>query len=177
MHGQLTAKVAEAIRSKYFDQGYEVYYDHGEADNVFVGTIAVSIEEKLSRENEISQLDIAVVEQESKHIIALIEIEETSDKPKTLIGDVFAVLMGKSIQLPRGKKGEVGDWTTLLVVGKGKGHEERYEYILKMANKAKDVFGKGTSSIGNIVIDTFARDDELEPVLMRQIEEAIKRKP
>jgi hypothetical protein len=173
-HGQLTSAVARSITGEMNKKGYDIYYDHDKAGE-FVGTIAVSIEEMLSSKKEISQLDIAVVERISKKGIALIEIEETTDNPKTLIGDIFAVLMGNSIYLPRRKKVDVGEWTTLIIIGKGAGHEDRNGHILKMANNAKPALVTENSRIGNIVIESVSANEDLDKVLMKQINEAIRR--
>lgn len=173
-HGQITSAVARSIKDEMNIKGYDVYYDHDKVGE-FVGTIAVSIEEMLSSKKEISQLDIAVVKRNSNKEIALIEIEETTDNPKTLIGDIFAVLMGNSIYLPRRKKVDVGEWTTLIIIGKGSGHEDRNGHILKMVNNAKSALGTVNSRIGNIVIESVSANDDLEKVLMKQIDEAIRR--
>jgi len=173
-NGQLTSAVARSITGEMNKKGYDVYYDHDKAGE-FVGTIAVTIEEKLSREKEISQLDIAVVKRNSNKVIALIEIEETTDNPKTLIGDIFAVLMGNSIYRPRREKMDVREWTTLIIIGKGSGHKDRNEHIQKMANDAKSALGTANSRIGNIVIESVSANEDLDKVLMKKIDEAIRR--
>ena len=172
-HGQLTSAAARSITAEMNKKGYDVYFDHDKAGE-FVGTTAVSSEEKLSRENEISQLDIAVVERKFARAIALIEIEETTDNPKKLIGDIFAVLMGNSIHLPRRKKVEVGKWTSLIIIGKGAGHEVRNEHILKMANNAKSALGTKNSTIGNIVIKSLSANEDMEKILMKIIDKAVQ---
>ena len=179
--GPLTSEVAKSIAEKLNPRGYDVYFDHAEAGK-FAGTIAISIGEKLSREDEISQLDIAVVESNSRKTIALVEIEETSDNPKKLIGDIFAVLMGNSIYLPGKKKRklDVGDWTTLIIIAEGVAHEPRNKDIQNMANCARSVFRTTNLMIGNIVIDSFSADKDLEDkclekVLMDKIYDAIQR--
>jgi hypothetical protein len=175
--GQLTSAVAKSITEEINKRGFDIYYDHGEKGE-FVGTIAVSIEKELSSEKQISQLDIAVVGRDTNKdkVIALIEIEETTDTPKTLIGDVFTTLMGNSVHLPgRNKIAEVGKWTTLIVLGKGERHDERIKQINKIVNIAKLDFGTGNSQIGNIVIESFSHNEKLEKIIMDHIDEAIRR--
>ena len=183
--GQSTSNVANNIKRKLNEEGYDVYSDHGEAGE-FIGTIAVSYEEKtegkLGREEEISQLDIAVMKRNANEGIALVEIEETTDNPKKLIGDIFAVLMGNSIYLPGKKKRklDVGDWTTLIIIAEGVAHEPRNKDIQNMANCARSVFRTTNLMIGNIVIDSFSADKDLEDkclekVLMDKIYDAIQR--
>ncbi len=174
-HGQSTSAVAKSITDELNKRGFDVYYDHGKKSE-FVGKIAVSIEKKLSGKNQISQLDIAVVERDTYKAIALIEIEETTDTPKTLIGDVFTTLMGNSVHLP-GRKitADVGNWTTLIILGKGVGQDKRIKQIENIVNNAKSALGTGNSRIGNIVIEFFTNYEELETVLMKKIDEAIQR--
>ena len=175
--GPLTSEIAGSITREMNEKGYDVYFDHGIAGE-FIGTIPVSIEkdtEMLAREEEISQLDIAIVKRNANEGIALVEIEETNDNPKKLIGDIFAVLMGNSIYLPGGKKVDVGKWTTLIIIGKGAGHKNRNEYIQKMADDAKSALKTVNAGIGHIVIKSFSAKDDLKETLLEQIEEAIQR--
>ena len=180
-NGQLTSNVAKYIKDKLNAEGYDVYSDHGEAGE-FIGTIAVSINDTLRQKEEISQLDIAVVEENPKgeeklrRAIALIEIEETTDNPKKLIGDIFTLLMGKSIYLPGGEEVVAGEWTTLIIIAKDVDHEHRNKEIQNMANDARFAFGTANLKIGNIIIDSFSVDKRLENVLMNNIEKAINRK-
>jgi hypothetical protein len=174
--GQLTSAVVQSITGEMNQKGYDVFYDHGRTGG-FAGTIAVSFNDKLSRENEISQLDRAIIKKESKKVITLVEIEETTDNPKTLISDIFAVLMGNSIHLKRIGKVEVGDWTTLVILGRGSDHESRNEYIQKKANNAKFDLGTENSKIGNIIVESFRANVDLEKVLMDLINKAILKQP
>jgi hypothetical protein len=173
-HGQGTSAVAQAITPKLNERGYDVYYDHGKKGD-FVGKIAISIDEKLSRENEISQLDIAIIKRGTNKIIALVEIEETTDNPKKLIGDIYTVLMGRSIHLPGRKIVELGKKPTLIIIGMGTRHDERNKYIVEKANIARSRLGTEISKIGNIVIESVTEKEHLEKILMEQIEEAIRR--
>ena len=59
-HGQLTAAVAKSITDEMNSKGYDVYYDHGDPSNPFVGTIAVSIEKELSK--ELAQVSMIIVQ-------------------------------------------------------------------------------------------------------------------
>jgi hypothetical protein len=173
-HGQLTSENARSITGELNDLGYDVYYDHGVAAE-FVGKIVVTMYEKLTKKNEISQLDIAVIKRETNKAIALIEIEETTKNPKTLIGDLLAVLMGNTVYCPGKKKVDVGEWTSLIVIGRGSSHEEKNQHILEMANKVMSALGTSNCRIGKLVIETFMGKEDLREVLFKQIEAAIKR--
>ena len=175
-HGQYTVAAAEAITDEMDKRGFDVYYDHGKKSDR-VGTIAVSFEKKLHNDSQISQLDIAIVDRQANNyrIIALIEIEDTTDNPKTLIGDVFTTLMGDSVHLPdRSKTANVGAWTTLIILGKSGRHPDRLKEISKKVNRTKLDFGTENSKIGNIVIDFFPSADELKKILLDHINNAIR---
>jgi hypothetical protein len=83
--------------------------------------------------------------------------------------------MGSSIHPPRIEKVKVGKWTTLIILGKGAGHDVRNGRILKLANKAKSALGTINSGIGNIVIKSVSENDDLNKILMEEIDEAIQR--
>jgi len=118
--GQLTAATAKSIMDEMNRKGYDVYYDHGEPSNSNVGKIVSSVVKKYRRGDELGQLDIAIVKKDSNDIVALIEIEETNDRPKTLLSDVFGTLTGNFISLPGRDGSTVEDLTTLIILAKVK---------------------------------------------------------
>jgi hypothetical protein len=159
-HGELTVKMALKLSGYWEEGGYKVLYDHGPS-NESVGTIVSIVKKEYHREDELSQLDIAIVKQGSNQVAALIEIEETTDNPKTFIGDVFGVLFGEYICFKR-KELHVGDFTTLIVVGFNKtNHKDRNEYILDQVNRVKTSLGTQNAKIGKVVIKTYADEREL----------------
>ena len=46
---------------------------------------------------------------------------------------------------------------------------------LKIANNAKSALRTGNARIGNVVIEFFTKNEQLETVLMEKIDEAIQR--
>jgi len=153
-HGELTAEIGEKLK---FD-GFDVFYDHGPSGEN-VGKIVSTLKNDYGREDELSQLDIAVVEQDSDKAVLLVEIEETSDRPKIFLGDIFGVLFGNHVYFKK-RELRVGNFTTLLVVGISKNeHTARNEHIEKYANKIKGSLGTSNSEIGKIVIKIY-RDEE-----------------
>lgn len=163
-HGELTATMALKLSRDWEERGYKVLYDHGPS-NENVGKIVSAIEKEYRREDELSQLDIAIVKQGSNQVAALVEIEETTDKPKTLFGDIFGVLFGEYICFKR-KELHVGDFTTLIVVGVNKTkHEDRNAYILDQVNRVKTSLGTQNAKIGKVVIKTYADEGELIALL------------
>lgn len=172
LRGQLTAEIGKNLNL----EGYDIFYDHGERSPT-VGKIVSSIHEAPAMGEELSQLDIAIIEKITHKAIALIEIEESTDTPKTFLGDIFGILMGNSISFNKSNSHalKIGNWTTLIVIGKGKEHEKRNKYIIDMALKAKSAFGTENSKIGNIVIDAFSEKKPLKDIVLEQIEIAMQR--
>ena len=80
-------EITVIIASNLDIEGYDVFYDHGDPANENVGKIAVwyGDDEKPERDTELSQLDIAIVKKGTNKAIVLVEVEETSDRPKNPI--------------------------------------------------------------------------------------------
>ena len=173
-HGKMTVKAAETLFGYYEAKGYAVLYDH-DSSKENVGKIVSWFGDKYSRESELSQLDIAIIEEGSDKAFALIEIEETNDTPKTFMGDVFGVLLGDHISFRGERKLLVGEYTRLIVLGKSKVmHKKRNEYLREQGMKIKSSLSTGNSVIGNIVIDTFADEKGLYALLSSVLDNAFK---
>jgi uncharacterized metal-binding protein len=172
-HGELTANIAQKISQDWEKRGYKVFYDH-DPSNENVGKIVSAIKKKYRREDELSQIDIAIVEKSSDKVFTLIEIEETTDKPKTFLGDIFGVLFGEYICFKR-KELHVDNFTTLIVVGVNKtNHKDRNENILEQVNRVKTSLGTQNARIGKVVIKTYADGTELIAQLPFVLDGAIK---
>ena len=95
-----------------------------------------------------SHIDIAIVKKSSEgtdRVFALIEIEETTDKPKVLLGDVFGVLMGEHISTRSGNSIRVDKHTIFVILAKSKVvHKKRNKYLL---NKVMAIKNYLTTSI------------------------------
>ena len=91
-HGELTAEIGQSLN---FDN-YEVLFDHGiSGENI--GKIVSYFGDKNQRGTQLSYLDIALVKKSSNKVVALIEIEEKANRPKTIIADIFGFLMGEKL--------------------------------------------------------------------------------
>lgn len=171
-HGRLTVETAKHLQNSIKDKGYDVLYDHGDSSNKNVGTIVswYGDGKKPEQGTELSQVDLAIVEQRSNKVIALIEIEETNDRPKTLLGDIFGTLMGDQVNF-RDKSLVVGRWTTLLIVGFSKApNVKRYQHILAKVERTKSALGSRNSSIGKVIIKTFSDEAKLSTLLLYELD-------
>jgi hypothetical protein len=175
-HGRLTVETAQHLQDFLKDRGYAVLYDHGDSSDKNVGTIVswYGDGKKPERETELSQVDLAIVELGSNKVIALIEIEETNDRPKTLLGDVFSVLLGDQINF-REKSLSVGRWTTLLIVGFSKEpHVKRNQHILSKVERVKPALSSKNASIGKVIIKTFSDEAKLPALLLYELDRVFK---
>lgn len=78
---------------------YLVYYDHGDAkSNKNVVAIKGLYGDEISRQNQLAQIDIMVVNPNNE-VMLLIEIEEREGSPKKFVGDLFAILMCNRISI------------------------------------------------------------------------------
>ena len=168
IHGEITAEIGRNLKF----EGYDIFYDHGTFSKN-VGKIVSALVKDFEREDELSQLDIAIVEQNSDKVVALIEIEETSDRPKLILGDIFGVLFGEHIFF-KGIALRVGDFTTLVVAGVSKtNHKERNQYIQDQIIKVKASLDTLNSKIGKVVIKTYTDEKELGALLPSALRETM----
>ena len=182
MSGELTAKIAEKIKDDWEKRGYVVFYDHGKKkENNNVGKIVVwcGDGEKTEWNTELSQLDIAIVEKTANNgykAIVLIEVEETSDRPKTLLGDIFGMLFGDHVGFGE-INFEIGDYTTLVVAGISKskeGHALRNDHIEEVANQVRSSVGTPNSKIGKVVVKVYKDEDEIQKLLPKDLEGVVR---
>lgn len=174
-HGELTAQLGELLAHRFSGRGYEVLYDHGlTGENV--GTIVSWFEraDGFSREAELSQLDIAIVDVHTQSAVLLMELEETNDRPKTFLGDLFGTLMGDGIRFAGSKELVVDEHTTLLVAGVSRfDHHLRAAYLCDKVYAVKPALSSGNAQIGAIHIQTFADDERLVEKLAGAVEALI----
>ncbi len=174
--GELTSGVGEEIERFLRHGKFRVYYDHGEEASEAVGKIVSSIRSPYKRRDELAQLDIVIVNEKNDALV-LIEIEETSDRPKTFLSDVFGILTGNFITPPGGVNPiNVSSQTVLIVLGKGRDdHKERNDHIRDQVMAAKPYLGTGNSQIGTIIVESFSSNEDLAEKLGEHISQAMKR--
>jgi len=164
-HGQMTAITARRLSQDWNERGYDVLYDHSRASE-YVGKIVSWSGNVYNREAELGQLDIAIVEKSSDKAIALIEIEETNDKPKTLLGEIFGFLFGDQVTFREGRRLLVGQWTIFVVLGKSKiPHVKRLQHIRDKVERIRPELSTANSRIGKTAIESFADQAELSALL------------
>jgi hypothetical protein len=175
-HGLLTAKVAREISPYWEEHGYQVLYDHDPASDR-VGKLVSSFGDlPYDRNTQLSHIDIAIVEKKTpEKIFALIEIEETTDKPKTILGDLLGVLIGEHISFGKKHPLLVNEHTILLVFVKSKGsHDERNKYLLKKVMEIRSNLFTANSVIERIAIKSFCDEAKLSALLPSVLDRMFK---
>jgi len=176
--GTLTAQMARILSRADECRGFDVLFDHGQKGTDppdKLGKIVSWFGSEYKLSARLALLDIAVVLHGSRKVFALIEIEETTDKPKVLLGDVLATLLGDRITFQRKRNLEIGPWTTLIVFAcSSEGtHQTRIDLLEKQVNQLRSRLSTPNASIGRIVIDTFRDRLELQDRLKRQVAKAL----
>ena len=162
-HGQLTARMAHEVGPFWEELGCYILYDHDPSGGKIVSWFGKS---PYGRNTQLSHIDIAIIEKNSERVLALIEIEETTDKPKTLLGDVFGVLMGDGVSYGNEHPLIVDDHTALFVFGfvtetSRFSHEGRILHLADRVNRINFSEKAGNCLIKTIKIKAFSSDREL----------------
>ena len=173
-NGVLTAQIAHFLQQEFDQQVFDVLHDHRQKD--------VDSPDKLGKlrswfgpapkyETLLGDLDIAIISRHDKKIYALIEIEETTHKPKVILGDVLATLLGTGIAFHGKLDLQIGEWTTLFVMV----HDTRQSplnclaFLAEQTNIIKGILTTPNATIGRIIIDTFSNKVQLEDKLRQYI--------
>ncbi len=179
-HGELTAHVAQVLAAYLQPTHYDVLFDHGKTNSDRadkLGKIASWVGPSYGYEAILGQLDLAVVMPGADRVAALIEIEETTDNPKRLIGDIFATLLGEHLTFQGTRPLQVGEWTTLLVLAQGTSpsHQARLDYLQASVTLLKAHTSVSNFRIGSVLLDTFADEADLGTRLKQHVDSAIVR--
>ena len=170
-HGELTADLGQkiSISSDLSALGYSVVYDHGKkgVNDVRVTSTWI-IDEKKKQDNRLSEIDIVIYKEDGNKAILLIEIEESGDNPKKIIGAAMATLFGEKISSSGQEDLQIGGWTTLLVLAKGEGdaHLERTRLIEDRINYLLREEGINKMKIGTVKLVLFQHEDDLKPMII-----------
>lgn len=173
-NGKLTANVARSLQQEFNQQGFDVLHDHGQKENDSPGKLGKLRSwsgPSLKSETVLADLDIAIISRDDKKIYALIEIEETTDKPKVILGDVLATLLGNGIAF-QGKDLQVGKWTTLILMVHGT-HLDRLAFLTEQISLIKLKLKTPNATIGRIIIDTYSKELQLVEKLRKHISEVV----
>jgi hypothetical protein len=173
--GKLTATAGRQLSDRLKDQGYELLFDHGDVadkQTYQVGAIVSWFGEKYGAASQLAHLDIAVIDRASGQIRALIEIEETSANPKTIIGDIYATLLGDHVTFQGQRQLNIGDFTTLIVLMRtgGENKAAQLAYLEEQARKLKEHMHTGNAAIGDLIVTGYTTQNEWMVKLNEQLD-------
>jgi hypothetical protein len=156
--GEYTAKFGEELTKElepYSD--FQVYYDHGDSSKPNVGNITPYLRDKpYNNSTTLANVDILITHKTNniEKAVILIEIEETKSAPKTILGDIFNLLLAGSVCFSRNKdlKLDFPLDKTYLIVGAVDGHDDKLRKIGYIFNEIKDLKKQITGSVFDISI-------------------------
>jgi hypothetical protein len=169
-HGELIAALGMELSGSHelVKNDYMLIYDHGKGSADDVGVTSAWIGGEKQRDNRLAEIDIVVYEAQSNKARLLIEIEESGDNPKKILGDAMAVLFGEKISMSGGDEFRTGGFTTLLILARGEGdaHIERTRLIEERINTLFRTEGMITMKIGAVQLVLFRHEDDLKPMII-----------
>jgi hypothetical protein len=182
--GALTMQAARVLQPEFSQQGFDILHAHGEKgldSPLLLGKIHAWFGEAYRPETILADLDMAVVSHAAlaahnqERAYALVVIEETGSKPKVILGDILATLLGKGIIFQGKRPLQVGRWTTLMVLARDVHQSglEQLPYLAAQSKYLRENLLTPNASIGRVVIDTFMDDLQLEEKLRQNIAAAL----
>ncbi len=177
-HGILTTKIARALSPELESKGFDVLYGHGQLgtdSSDRLGKLKSWFGPKYVARAVLADLDIAIVMRHTDQLIVLVEVEETTSKPKVLLGDVLATLLGSHITFQGKRHFQVGEWTSLIVLARSTNpaYHSRIAFLEEQANQLKTILDTPNAKIGKVVIRGFQNEPELEQMLRQLIQTTI----
>ena len=176
--GALTMQAARVFQQEFSKQGFDILHAHGQRgidSPLRLGKIRSWFGDTYKSETILADLDMAIVSHDKDKVCALIEIEETTCKPKVILGDVLTTLLGKGIRFQGIRDLQVGRWTTLIVLAHDTRQfsHNRIPYLAEQSKYLRENLLTPNATIGRVVIDTFLDYNQLEDKLRKCIIDAI----
>jgi hypothetical protein len=170
--GEITGRVARKLAQKLSPRGFDVLFDHGNPSIDSpdqLGEIVAWFGLQYNQKARLAVLDIAVVSRDTGRVLALVEVEESSATPKTLLGDVFATLLGESFMFQGRRELDVDDKTVLIVLLRAETGGKQ-EQILAVCDRLDQLLPLPHTLVKRVKIDTFVDEVELEEKLFGTVE-------
>jgi hypothetical protein len=169
-HDEITTAIGSELSKsdELAKLGYSVIFDHGKEGDKKADVTTAWIGNGAEKDNRLSKIDIAIFEKHVDKPVLLIEIEESGDSPKKIIGAVMATLLADGISSTIQPNLQIGAWTTLVVLGKGEGenHEKRIRSIEDRIRQLASSEGFNKMKIGTIKLALFQTQDDLKNIII-----------
>ena len=101
-HGRWTREVAEKLQERLSADpvrysGVRLYYDHGESGKAEVCQPTSYMGRRYGSDATLSGIDIVLLK--NGRILVAVELEESEVRPKTVLGDVFGVVLADRVRI------------------------------------------------------------------------------
>jgi hypothetical protein len=165
--GNITSYVASYLSKELSNSNFVVYCAHksGKLDqNTIFGKIKSQLLLNNDKFADLSELDIVIVDISKKQIFGLIEIEETTNKPKVLFGDAFAVLFGEMICIPGDQRLQVDNQAIMIIMAHNKtrcDEDSRINFLNREVNKIKNSINTSNARLKQIIFECYVDEKEL----------------
>ncbi len=162
-----TLPVALYLADYYRDSPHQLFYDHGGALSQRIYAWFGTAYTAPNAAQHLAWVDIVVAEVTSGKVYQIIEIEDSNAKPKTIIADLMAVLLGDGLAFGGRTDWQIGQWTTLTVCAYVKDSTAQTKFQPRLAHLQQHITSVQTglktrnAAIGRIVVETFKDHAEL----------------
>ncbi len=171
IHGINTRAIGQELKLKFdadklkYEQ-FKIYYDHGDSRKVEVCQPTAYMGRRYGSDATLSAVDIVITK--GKEVVIAIEIEESTTRPKTVLGDIFGIALADKLRI-NNKPYSLNDVIIIVAIasdGKGK-LEEKYKRMERHLGRYFEA--SPSSNVNKIRIITCATTD-----MVRRIERLIR---
>lgn len=170
-HGLNTRAVAEKLTEminaggKRYD-GIRIFYDHGDSSNLQVCQPTTYMGRRYGHDATLSGVDIVVLK--DNNVIVAVEIEESKVRPKTILGDIFGIVLADKMRI-KVKPYPITNATVIIAIAANDTGKQPDKYT-RLKRRIDGYLEKNPSeSVGKVQIITCSADD-----LVRRIERLIR---
>ena len=162
--GQIfTAPTAAFLAEHYRHADRQVFYDHGgdDAQRLYAWFGAAYVQPNPAQ--HLAWVDIVVADPTSRTVYQIVEIEDSSARPKTILADLMAVLLGDGLAFGGHVDWQIGAWMTFFVCvyAKAGTAPTRLAYLHQQVTQLQPCLQTRNAAIGRIVLATFQNQTEL----------------
>jgi hypothetical protein len=132
-HGINTVAIAEQLKEKLEAdperyRNIKLFYDHGDSSKPEVCEPTTYMGRRYGSDATLSAVDIVITR--GKNVLLAVEVEESTVRPKTVLGDVFGIGLADKIRI-KGKTYSMKDATAIVAIAvKSKGRQsEKYRRL------------------------------------------------
>lgn len=168
---KFTVPAALYLTERYHDSALQVFYDHGGHLSQRTYSWFGSAYTAPFAAQHLSWIDIIVAEPKTHKIHQIIEIEDSTASPKTIIADVMAVLLGDGLAFAGHSDWQVGNWTSLIVLAHVSTIAAQAKYHARLDHIHQQIVSFQTgmktrnAAIDHLVLETFKSTNELQAKL------------